>query len=330
MELVSIIVPVYNVEKYLKECIESIINQSFSNLEIILVDDGSTDESGNICDDFLNKDKRIKVFHKTNGGLSDARNYGINNSSGKYITFVDSDDLISPIFIDVLYNAIKQYDTHLSICGFQRFKDNDNLYITNKSSNIKCFFDNNGNILENILYQKKQNIYSIASCGKMYHRDIFKTIRFPINKLNEDMAIIMEVIRLNKKISVVEENLYFYRINPSSITMQKFTPKRMDVINVSEKILLDTKEYFPHLIDAAEVLLFSRSFEMLTIAYYTSSTNEYINEKKRLENIIKKYRKKVLYNYHARIQARIAAFISLFSIHFTLFILNQLRAKRYK
>lgn len=140
MELVSIIVPVYNVEKYLKECIESIINQSFSNLEIILVDDGSTDESGNICDDFLNKDKRIKVFHKTNGGLSDARNYGINNSSGKYITFVDSDDLISPIFIDVLYNAIKQYDTHLSICGFQRFKDNDNLYITNKSQIINAFF----------------------------------------------------------------------------------------------------------------------------------------------------------------------------------------------
>ena len=115
-DLISVIVPVYNVENYLKRCLDSIINQTYQNIEIILIDDGSTDNSGNLCEDYKKIDNRIKVVHKTNGGLSDARNTGIKKAKGKYITFVDSDDYVEYDYVEYLYNLIKKYDTNISFC----------------------------------------------------------------------------------------------------------------------------------------------------------------------------------------------------------------------
>jgi glycosyltransferase involved in cell wall biosynthesis len=123
-DLISIVVPVYNVESYLEKCIDSILNQSYSNFELILVNDGSTDNSGKICSDFEKKDSRIKVINKDNGGLSDARNHGIDIASGRYITFIDSDDFVEVDYIFYLYNLLKKYGTKISICAYNILLEN--------------------------------------------------------------------------------------------------------------------------------------------------------------------------------------------------------------
>ena len=122
MDLISVIIPIYNVEQYLKECLESVINQTYRNLEIILVDDGSKDKSGKICDEYKNKDERIKVVHKENGGLSDARNAGMKIATGKYIQFIDSDDFIDKDMIETLYNLIIENEADISMCSNYYFK----------------------------------------------------------------------------------------------------------------------------------------------------------------------------------------------------------------
>ena len=131
MDLISVIVPVYNVEKYLDKCIQSIVDQTYTNLEIILVDDGSPDNSGAICDEWAEKDNRIKVIHKANGGLSDARNAGLDIATGEYIAFVDSDDYIELDFYDKLYNVIKATNCDISICNLRKVYENNNVSVNN-------------------------------------------------------------------------------------------------------------------------------------------------------------------------------------------------------
>lgn len=123
LDKISIIVPVYNVEQYITRCIESITSQTYRNIEILLIDDGSTDNSGNICDEYQKKDSRVMTFHKTNGGLSDARNYGIKHASGQYLCFVDSDDYISKHMVEILYNNLIKYSADISACGFLTVHD---------------------------------------------------------------------------------------------------------------------------------------------------------------------------------------------------------------
>lgn len=212
-DLVSIIVPVYNVEKYLKRCLSSIIAQKYSNIEIILIDDGSVDSSGKICDEYGKKDKRIRVFHKANGGLSSARNRGIEESRGNYIAFVDSDDWISSNYISILYENIKKFSADISACSMLRINDKGkkNVYVSLEN---KCFTPRD-------LFNRN-NSTGLSACNKLYARSIFETIRFPVNKYFEDSFIYMETILKSKKIVTTSDYLYFYYINDNSITTGKF------------------------------------------------------------------------------------------------------------
>ena len=192
-DLISVIVPVYNVEQYLERCINSIINQTYKNLEIILVDDGSTDSSGSICDTLYTSDNRILVIHQDNGGLSCARNTGIDHNRGKYVTFVDSDDWIDIRMIEKLYSRIIKDNSQIAFCNLAYVDQQGNEYYDEP--------DKTDHILDEYqfwhdYYLKKNNGCYIVSCAKLIRRDVFANgIRFRVGKICEDEFIIHEKIK---------------------------------------------------------------------------------------------------------------------------------------
>lgn len=224
---ISIIVPIYKVEKYLSKCVESILVQTYTNIEIILVDDGSPDQCGEFCDKYARHDSRIKVIHKENGGLSDARNVGIEAATGTYIAFVDSDDYIHPQMIEKLYEAIYRNNADMSICNFE--------YVY---SDMICK-DNceNSPIKDEVITGKEILIHKLMGSGmwywvvawnKLYRKTLFKSIRFPNGKIHEDEFIIHKICGECNRVVCVPDVLYFYVQRKGSITSEKFDIKRLD------------------------------------------------------------------------------------------------------
>ena len=210
-DLISIIVPVYNVQEYLKNCINSILNQSYKNIEIILVDDGSTDESSSICDLYVKKDNRIKVIHKENGGLSDARNMGIKSARGKYITFVDSDDYLDENYVKVLYILITENNSDIA-CSRMKKTDSLNDKIINKNEKINIY--NSIDAIKEILYQR--NIDNSAP-SKLFKKDLFENILFPVGYAFEDLDTMYKLFLQANKIVSTTNNYYLYYQRQGSI-----------------------------------------------------------------------------------------------------------------
>lgn len=221
-DLISIIIPVYKVEKYLEKCIESVLKQTYTNLQIILVDDGSPDNCGKICDEYAKKDPRIEVIHKVNGGLSDARNVGIAKTKGKYIGFVDSDDYIKEDMYEILINLIKEYDADVSICNLYDVIDGKE-YIRNNENGIQEY--SRLEILKEVLLDK--NIQSYA-WNKLYKKELFDEIKYPIGKKYEDIGTTFYVFEKCNKIVVTSEPEYYYLKRSDSL-----------VNNVTESTVLD-------------------------------------------------------------------------------------------
>lgn len=228
---VSIIVPVYNVEKYLNKCIDSILSQTFEDYELILVDDGSTDSSSQICDEYSRKDNRITVVHKKNGGSSSARNAGLDIAKGKYISFIDSDDYIDNRYIEILYRDIFNNKAEISICENIMFKKYVEKIPESINTNINILSSKNA--LLN-LYGKNRMTYVIV-WGKMYKKSLFNNIRFPLNKINEDSFIIYKLYLKSEKIIYNSSKLYFYRQTENSIMNKKFTKKNFDDLEAFEE-----------------------------------------------------------------------------------------------
>lgn len=228
-EIISIVVPVYNVEKYLKECIDSILNQTYVKLEIILVDDGSTDSSGKICDEYLKKDNRIKVFHKLNGGLSDARNYGIKHANGKYIQFTDSDDFLDKDMIKILYNNAKENNSDVSICSFYTLKDG--IKFTDATHKNKIF--SRDEAIKASLLDKEIRNYA---WNKLYKKSIFETIEYPKGKLFEDILTMPKIFLQSSCISLVDIPLYYYRQRNDSIIHKKTKESEFAYLDAVEEI----------------------------------------------------------------------------------------------
>lgn len=213
--LISVIVPVYKVENYLCACVDSIIAQTYDNLEIILVDDGSPDNCPAICDEYAEKDSRIKVIHKENGGLSDARNAGLSVMTGEYLMFVDSDDCLTENSVEVLYDIIDMNDCLLAIGSHQRFFSDTETLTT---PNVVCV---------NVLTQKEairdMFLNGCASWGRLYHVSIHKDILFPIEEINEDEAIVLQILDKCDKVLMTNQIVYRYRCRPDSITTSSFS-----------------------------------------------------------------------------------------------------------
>lgn len=228
-DLISVIVPIYQVEDYLIECLDSIINQEYTNLEIILVDDGSKDKCPKICDDYKLKDNRIKVIHKPNGGLSDARNAGLEIAKGKYICFVDSDDVLNKNFIMTLYNNIKTTDADISICDFLSIKTISDISDDNITNNLKLYTK------EEILndFYKKQSLRLVLAWNKLYKREIWNNIRYPKGKVHEDEFVIHYILDNINKLVISDSKLYYYRQRENSIT-SVYNKKRLNALEALE------------------------------------------------------------------------------------------------
>lgn len=237
--LISIIVPIYNVQVYLRSCIESILSQTYLNLEIILVDDGSTDDCPAICEEYAQKDNRIVVVHKKNGGLSDARNEGLKISKGEYITFVDSDDLVSKYFIESLYGAVSSYSTKLAICLVRCIFDEQKL-IDEKPTMNYSILDKKKTLQQFCSLNFNKSTPFISACSKMYHRSLFDSISFPIGKIYEDVYAGYRIIDQVDKVVAVSCSLYYYRMRNDGIMGQKETHPYQDVLQPYQSAI----EYF--------------------------------------------------------------------------------------
>lgn len=236
---ISIIVPVYNVEKYIRECIDSILEQTFSNFELILVDDGSTDHSAYICDEYNNLDKRITVIHKENGGLSSARNAGLDIARGRFITFIDSDDFIDKEFCKSMLKKMVDSNADIVICDFVRFESIPIILEKNSAKTNEKYLD--GLVACEELYSDKAVKFTIV-CGKVYKSDLFKNLRFPLGKIHEDEFLIHKLYYYSKKIIEIPNQFYYYRIHYNSITMQRFSIKRYDAIEALDQRISFFKE----------------------------------------------------------------------------------------
>ena len=225
-ELISIIVPVYNVEEYLERCVESIINQTYQNIEIILVDDGSKDNSGKICDKLKERDIRIKVIHKENGGLSDARNAGLKIANGKYIGFVDSDDYIEKDMFETLYNLNKKYNSEISIVSFNELYNGKIIGVRN-SKKIEEL--NKINAIKELLIDTKIQSYA---WNKLFKRELFNNIEFPTNKNFEDIATTLLLFEKANKVVLYEEPKYNYVRRDNSIVGIKSYKTYKDYLDV--------------------------------------------------------------------------------------------------
>lgn len=220
MALISVIIPVYKVEEYLENCIQSVIKQTISDLEVILVDDGSPDHCPEICDLWADKDSRIKVIHKENGGLSDARNAGLNLAQGEYISFIDSDDWIAPDMYEIMLEALKREHADICACGIMGCYPSRNVPMP------VCPAVGDAKSIFSMLYSDA--LYPVAAWNKLYKRKCWSELRFPKGKICEDAFTTYKLIDQAKRIVQIEDTLYFYRIRPNSIMTAKFRAQRMD------------------------------------------------------------------------------------------------------
>jgi glycosyltransferase involved in cell wall biosynthesis len=228
--LISVIVPVYRVEAYLTACVESVLAQTYHNFELILVDDGSPDKCPGMCDDFAARDSRIRVIHKENGGLSSARNAGIDAAKGDYLAFLDSDDLWTPVFLERLYRSIEETGAELAVCLFRRFRGEAP---TDLPQTVPTETLTRRQAFECLFGLRNENM--VVAPNKLYHRRLFDGIRYPVGKLHEDEAVIHEVIGAAKTVAWVDEAHYLYRESPDSITTAKFSLRRLDETYAKEQ-----------------------------------------------------------------------------------------------
>ena len=219
-DLISVIIPIYKVEEYLDACVTSVLAQTHKNLEIILVDDGSPDHCPRMCDDWAEKDNRIRVIHKPNGGLSDARNAGIDIATGDYIAFVDSDDYIKPDMMEKLYAAIRKENADIAACGFLNCEGGNQT-----AWGCRDFAGIPEEIFA-LLYQ--DTAYPVAACNKLYRRECWQKLRFPVGKTCEDAFTTYRLIHNARRIVMIPQALYCYRIRPGSIMTAAFSLKKMD------------------------------------------------------------------------------------------------------
>ena len=230
MSTISVIVPVYQTEKYLRQCVDSILKQSFRDFELILVDDGSPDSCGAICDAYALQDSRVVVLHQENGGLSAARNAGIDwvfsHSNSQWITFVDSDDWIHPQMLERLLEANLELNTPVSVGFYQQTTDNTDFWTGSPEPPFLSKPD--------ALFLRNLGAATVA-WGKLYRRECFQDIRYPIGKIHEDEFITYRILFAHALVAVIDYPLYAYRMNPQSIMHSPWTPKRLALLEALEQ-----------------------------------------------------------------------------------------------
>ncbi|MBQ3409980.1 glycosyltransferase [Candidatus Saccharibacteria bacterium] len=239
--LISVIIPVYNTKQYLKNCLDSVLRQTYTNLEIIIIDDGSNDGSAKICDAYAKKDQRIQLIHQKNAGLSAARNAGLKIAKGEYLTFIDGDDSVTVDYVERLLKLVKKYQTNLSICSFAEIYPKRTFNFGQNYAE-KCF-----NTTECLRYMLNEQGFTTTAWGKLYARTLWENLKFPEGKLHEDIGVVYQTIIKCDKIAYTPEPNYYYYQRKSSITNQKFTADKFAIIELTDKMCDELDRKFPEL-----------------------------------------------------------------------------------
>lgn len=286
MDLISIIVPIYNVQSYLTTCLESIVNQSYTKLQIILVDDGSPDACPSICDEWGKKDTRISVIHKENGGLSDARNCGLKYINGEYVCFVDSDDILDRDFVLQLHDAMEKHGATIAACDVKDFYDNDKLTAEGQCGNHEVYTAEEG--LRQII--NGEGIRAIA-CNKMYKSELLNGESFVYGKHHEDEFFTYRIVDKAKKIVYLNSALYYYRQRTGSITAS-FSLKRIDALEAGLERLELLKDKYPSLYKEDKV-----NFCIACVSYQRYANDLPDSEIEKFEQTIKLLRSKIKFPF---------------------------------
>ena len=292
-KLVTIIVPVYNVERYLRKCVNSIIAQTYENIEIILIDDGSTDESGTICDEYLVKDNRIKVIHKENEGLSKARNVGIDISHGDFITFIDSDDYFDKKFVENMLKIAAELNADLVISGLKDVFEKQKKVYANESNYYTIL--SKEETYRKVLLQEE---IDVSANAKLYKREIFTDIRYPVGELYEDIKIIDKIIEKADKIAYTKYKGYFYLQRNGSIMHSKISKDQFILLETMERMLEFIQEKYPNVKNAAIKRYVYCNYHILSRAIFNVDLKNECNE---IRKNILKYRKEIFeYNIFSK------------------------------
>lgn len=281
--MISIIVPIYKVEKYLKRCVNSLLAQSYSDFELILVDDGSPDNCGNICEEYAAKDTRIRVIHKENGGLSDARNAGLGIAKGEYIAFVDSDDWVATNYLETLHKVIELTDS--DICECEVFKTTGEIEKYEKSEEKYTSYSSE-KALELLICDKILHQYV---WNKLYKRSCLKDIRFAMGKTNEDEFWTYQIFGNARRITKISNVLYYYFQRESSIMGNHYNLKRLDALEAKSLRQQYIEEKFPALIKVSKINLFESCIYSGQMTLKFLEKNEKKQAKKTIDNIRKQY-----------------------------------------
>lgn len=309
--LVSIIVPVYNVERYLEECVSSLVSQTYRNIEIILVDDGSTDRSGALCDGFAGTDRRIRVLHKANGGLSDARNHGLRVASGEWVSFVDSDDWVSPVFIEALLRAALDTGCEISAIPFGKpFRDGDGCALVGSLAPVTPATSlASPRVQRLMLYQALDT----AAQWRLYAKALLGVDPFPVGLYYEDLASVYRIVRGVDRVAVLDSrDLYAYRMRRDSIIRQEYKHiKAESALQIADQLYRDITEWYPDMAAAAA----SRCFSVCRMVYAqvptgSDATDATERDRDELWAVLRRHRSTVLRDAHARRRERLAAGIA--------------------
>lgn len=316
-DLISIIIPIFNVDKWLKQCLDSLMSQTYNNIEVLLIDDGSTDNSANICFDFVKNDKRFLYFKKINGGLSDARNYGIKKAKGDYIAFIDSDDFVSSHYIEKLYNGIRINNADIAICGFNEFTSNAN--IPEKSFILKMTDRTILSGKDVIALSFDYKIYGWSLCcawNKLYKKSLFAKVKFEKGRLFEDDLIFPQLFVNINRVVLIHEPLYQYRQRENSIMHSLITKKKIEDAVYSDKVWMSTLK------KAQLTSLYKLSIQKYknTIMAYWIHNKQILKREHLLSNFQNEFRKYERLYHSTNMQKRIRDFLGFISLNIPCFL----------
>lgn len=297
--MISVIVPVYNAEAFLQECLDSITAQTYGDIEVIAVDDGSTDSSGDICDSYAARDRRFKTLHIANGGQAHARNRALDAASGEWVSFVDADDCLQPQALETLIEIATRDEAQIAIGSYTRSDSFSRLTLGPAESRVLT----PDAAIEECLYQTGD--VTPSPCGRIFRREFFDKVRFCDGMYYEDLLISPFLFEQAERISVCRLPVYFYRHNPSSF-INTWSQRRLDVLEVTERIERHISARHPALLPAARDRRLSANFNMFVLAARRGDSDVM----RRTWPVIKQLRLKSLLNRRVRIKNRIGALVS--------------------
>ncbi len=311
MKKVSVIVPVYNVERFLPRCIDSLINQKYENLQIVLVNDGSVDKSGEICDRYAAKDPRITVFHQDEQGVSAARNKGLELATGELIAFLDGDDSANEHYISRLYENMTKHDLDISQCCLLRVKDGKIPEYIYEEKEVKIY---TGLEMQMKIFERDR-FFSMCLCGKLFRRELFEGLKFPVGRINEDESLIYLLMYRSQRVGIMDDYLYYYHYNSESITEKRYNIHRLDCFYMLE-------EKYDFFIKEGHIALANKTaneyFSQMAVAlcHKKREVVDFYAIRKKAFKIYKEDRNRILRKAKLRADRKVFMYLSYISVYF--------------